>query len=210
MFETMDTYDRWLEHLKAVSRKETVPNDWVISSTFFAVREHDGRIVGMLNIRHELNDFLRDYGGNIGYGVRPSERRKGYATRILQMALDYCRELGLLRLWFPAIKKILPHERQFSNAVVCLSANSRTPTGRKSRCSGSRCKTAVSLISSPQVDQNHSPMTSAMPAAIFKVITSPRKNQEKSAICTSMVLLIRLASKAVNRFKAIFHTVRRL
>lgn len=98
MFETMDTYDRWLEHLKAVSRKETVPNDWVISSTFFAVREHDGRIVGMLNIRHELNDFLRDYGGNIGYGVRPSERRKGYATRILQMALDYCRELGLRRV----------------------------------------------------------------------------------------------------------------
>jgi predicted acetyltransferase len=49
----------------------------------------------MINIRHRLNEFLAREGGHIGYSVRPSERRKGYATRMLQMALQKCAEMGL-------------------------------------------------------------------------------------------------------------------
>lgn len=98
LFDSYDSYDAWLEHLDRVSRAETVPEDWVVSSTFFALRKGDNRIIGMLDIRHELNDFLRNYGGHIGYGVRPSERGKGYATQILQIALDYCHDLGLKRV----------------------------------------------------------------------------------------------------------------
>lgn len=95
LFDSIDSYEEWLDHLKANSRPETLRPGWVVSSTFFAVRGSDGKIVGMVDIRHELNDFLRNYGGHIGYGVRPSERNKGYATRILLLALDYCRGLGL-------------------------------------------------------------------------------------------------------------------
>jgi predicted acetyltransferase len=95
LFDTTKSYDSWLEYLKANASPETVPEGWVVSSTFFAVRENDGRIVGMIDIRHELNDFMRNYGGHIGYGVRPSERKKGYATQMLQLALEYCRQLGL-------------------------------------------------------------------------------------------------------------------
>ncbi len=95
LFDSIDSFDEWLDHLKANSRQETLRPGWVVSSTFFAVREGDGRIVGMVDIRHELNDFLRNYGGHIGYGVRPSERNKGYATRILHLALEYSRGLGL-------------------------------------------------------------------------------------------------------------------
>lgn len=91
-------YDSWLDHLKANSDEKTVQPGWVVSSTFLGVRESDGRIVGMIDIRHTLNDFLRNYGGNIGYGVRPTERRKGYATQMLRLALDYCRGLGLDRV----------------------------------------------------------------------------------------------------------------
>lgn len=98
MLDIKETYDAWLDHLKATSSKETVPPGWVPSSTFFGVRESDGRIIGMIDIRHELNDFLRDFGGNIGYGVRPTERRKGYATQMLSLALDFCRNLGLPRV----------------------------------------------------------------------------------------------------------------
>lgn len=98
LLDTKDSYDDWLDHLKANSSKETVQPGWVTSSTFFGMRESDNRIVGIIDIRHELNDFLRNYGGHIGYGVRPSERRKGYATQMLQLALDYCRSLSLDRV----------------------------------------------------------------------------------------------------------------
>ena len=55
-------------------------------------------MVGAVNIRHDLNDYLLKYGGHIGDGIRPSERRKGYATEMIRLALEECRELGLTRV----------------------------------------------------------------------------------------------------------------
>lgn len=89
-------YEAWLQRVRDNAEARTVHADWVVASTFFAVREADGRIVGMADIRHSLETpFLRRYGGHIGYGVRPTERGKGYAPRILRMALDYARGLPL-------------------------------------------------------------------------------------------------------------------
>ena len=58
----------------------------VEDSTFFALDVERNKMVGAVNIRHELNDYLLNYGGHIGDGVRPSERRKGYATKIIGLA----------------------------------------------------------------------------------------------------------------------------
>jgi predicted acetyltransferase len=52
----------------------------------------------MIDIRHSLNEFLSKYGGHIGYGVRPSERNKGYATQMLRMALQYLKQIGLTKV----------------------------------------------------------------------------------------------------------------
>ena len=52
-------------------------------------------LVGMIQVRHYLNDFLRTLGGHIGYSVRPSERRKGYASWMLKNVQPYCKSLGL-------------------------------------------------------------------------------------------------------------------
>ena len=68
-------------------------NDLV--TLLFCVRKSDSKIVGSVQIRHEMDEFKRLYSGHIGYSVRPSERRKGYATRILQFTVDYCRTLGI-------------------------------------------------------------------------------------------------------------------
>jgi|GEM_PF-1976827 len=70
----------------------------VQASTYFLMDEAEGCILGCVNIRHVLNDYLLQIGGHIGYGVRPSARRKGYATKMLALALDKCRLLGIERV----------------------------------------------------------------------------------------------------------------
>ena len=75
---------------------ENVPPNRVPSTQFFLIRQRDKRLVGMLDIRHCFNAYLEKYAGHIGYSVRPSERRKGYAKAMLREALKFCREeLGL-------------------------------------------------------------------------------------------------------------------
>ena len=67
----------------------------VPSHSYFLIREDDDKIVGMIDIRLALTEFLRKYGGNIGYSIRPSERRKGYNKINLYLALKVCDEYGL-------------------------------------------------------------------------------------------------------------------
>lgn len=90
------TYTEWLDHTVRYRQEESVGEDWVPSTTFFAVRKDDKKIVGMIDIRHHIrHPFLAEYGGHIGYAVRPTERRKGYASEMLVLALEYAKEIGL-------------------------------------------------------------------------------------------------------------------
>ncbi|WP_028608352.1 GNAT family N-acetyltransferase [Paenibacillus harenae] len=72
-----------------------VQDGWVKNSTYWLVAE-EKRVVGAVNIRHALTEHLFNCGGHIGYGIRPSDRRKGYATKLLALALEEARELGIL------------------------------------------------------------------------------------------------------------------
>ena len=103
----MDSYEEWLDFLEKQQSWETVSKDWTVNTTFFGIREIDNKIVGMVNIRHELtNDRLRNYVGHIGYGVRPTERRKGYVTQILKQALAFCKnELKLEKVMLGCLKE---------------------------------------------------------------------------------------------------------
>jgi len=88
----------WPEYLAILgrqSRGEDLPADRVPADLLAAVV--DGELVGRSSIRHELNDWLFQYGGHIGYGVRPAYRRRGYATAILQRSLARLAELGVDR-----------------------------------------------------------------------------------------------------------------
>ena len=85
----------WLAETRLYERPETVPEGKVQATQFLCVRPSDGRLLGMIQVRHRLNDYLARYAGHIGYSVRPSERRKGTAAWMLREALSYCRALGL-------------------------------------------------------------------------------------------------------------------
>lgn len=67
----------------------------VPGSTYLMIRESDNKIVGTCNLRHYLNDYLKELGGHIGYGVRPTERRKGYNKIQLYFALLEAQKLGI-------------------------------------------------------------------------------------------------------------------
>ena len=89
------TAEEWIEKCRLGKDPATVPANLVPATQFIYVREEDNRVVGMLQIRHYFNEYLEKYSGHIGYSVRPSERRKGYATAMLHDALPHCRELGI-------------------------------------------------------------------------------------------------------------------
>ncbi len=59
------------------------------------VAEVDGEIIGRVSLRFELNEYLTERGGHVGYGVAPAHRRKGYATEILRQALVVIRAEGV-------------------------------------------------------------------------------------------------------------------
>lgn len=88
-------YEGWLKKVMRDIDIANIPKERVPSLTYFYVRETDDKIIGMVNIRLALNEFLKKEGGHIGYCIRPTERGKHYATSMLNDALAVCRMVGI-------------------------------------------------------------------------------------------------------------------
>lgn len=89
-------FDEWLFKIKQDRIKDTATR--VKSTLFIAIRKRDDKIVGIIQIRHKLNEKLLLYGGHIGNSVRPTERRKGYVTEMIRLALNKCSKLGIKKV----------------------------------------------------------------------------------------------------------------
>jgi predicted acetyltransferase len=89
-----DPFDGFIKTLQDMEDGLDLPSGYVPGSTFWLV-EDDERIIGVVNIRHRLTESLRKEGGHIGYGIRPTERNKGYGTIILKLALEEAKKLGI-------------------------------------------------------------------------------------------------------------------
>ena len=99
-----DRTQDWLDQVESLKRPETTPSGLVPMTQYIYVRESDNKIVGVIQIRHYFNEFLEKYGGHIGYSVAPSERRKGYATQMLQQVLPRCKQLGIDKVLITCIQ----------------------------------------------------------------------------------------------------------
>lgn len=97
LFDKTESYEEWLSCVTRNTDPETVDENWVVTDTFFAIRQSDGKIIGMIDLRHTLNDFLKDL-GNCGYSVRPSERKRGYATEMLGQLLKAAKAAEMTEL----------------------------------------------------------------------------------------------------------------
>ncbi|MGN2338750.1 GNAT family N-acetyltransferase [Clostridium cagae] len=88
------SFEEWYKAFKDNLNEETVRDALVPATTYLALDE-SGKLIGMIDIRHRLNEYLLNFGGHIGYSVRKLERRKGYATEMLKLALKKSIELNI-------------------------------------------------------------------------------------------------------------------
>lgn len=86
-------FDAYVGMLRGYAKGIGIPSGFVPHSTYWLVSE--GRLIGVSNLRHALTEKLWIEGGNIGYGIRPSERRKGYASALLSGTLAKAQGMGI-------------------------------------------------------------------------------------------------------------------
>ncbi len=88
-----------------------LPEGRVPSSIYLAVTKED-EIIGIVDIRHDVNEYILNYGGHIRYSVRPSKRNKGYASKIFRQALEKARtEIHLKKVLVTCLKTNTGFER---------------------------------------------------------------------------------------------------
>lgn len=85
--EQAENYQDWLEH-------KYIPHYGLVDEAVFLAFDSVGNLVGISDIRLGTNDFIQTFAGQIGYNVRPSQRRKGYASEILRLTLKKATQYG--------------------------------------------------------------------------------------------------------------------
>jgi len=113
--DKFDTFEQWYEKIVNNSDEETVLEGLVPASTYLAISIDDGRLLGMIDIRHRLNEYLLKFGGHIGYSIKKSERRNGYATEMLFHALKKCEKLKIKKVLITCDKDNIPSAKTIIN-----------------------------------------------------------------------------------------------
>lgn len=90
------TFEQALERCLNMENKEYAESvGRCQGKTFLLIRENDNKIVGTINVRWNLNEEMLRFGGHIGYGIRPTERRKGYNKINLYLGMIEAKKVGL-------------------------------------------------------------------------------------------------------------------
>ncbi len=109
-----NNFDEWLELVLSIEKDKLRDN--VHASTYFSVRRNDNKIIGSIQLRHSLTPELEKHGGHIGYGIRPSERRRGYGKQQLLLALGEANKLKIPKVMITCDKANVPSAK---TAISC-------------------------------------------------------------------------------------------
>lgn len=123
------SFEQWHSAILDNLNEETVGAGLVPATTYIAISSDDDRLIGMIDIRHRLNDYLLNYGGHIGYSVRKSERKKGYATEMLELALKECNRLGIKKVLITCDKDNIASAKTITNNGASLENEIQVENG---------------------------------------------------------------------------------
>jgi len=127
---TSSEFEEWVEKIN----RNALLGDETYGRSLMQLCFDRDRLVGFLSIRYDLPPELSNTIGDIGYGVRPTERNKGYATVMLKHALDVCREKGRSRVILGCFKdNIASAKTIIKNGGVLLFENDNYQKGRLSQ-----------------------------------------------------------------------------
>ena len=105
------SYEEWLQKLDEDLDFKNIKPGRVPAATYFSVRKKDNKVIGIINIRYELNEYLENYGGHIGYSIRATKRRKGYGRKQLLLALEKCKEIHINKILITCIEDNIGSEK---------------------------------------------------------------------------------------------------
>ena len=118
-------YEEWLKNRELFKNQETCPSNYCPGVEYFLIRQNDDKLIGLINLRWNLNKYMLEHGGHIGYGIRPLERRKGYNKINLYLCLLKAKDIGLDKVLLTAyddnpgsIKTILALGGVLENKII--------------------------------------------------------------------------------------------
>jgi predicted acetyltransferase len=130
--DSREGFAAWIERLRQAADLSIPPGQGRVHATYWWVAE-DGEYLGAITLRHALNAFLRQAGGNVGYGIRPSARGRGLAAWALRSILPAARELGLSEILITCNDSNLASARTIENCGGVLEDIRDTELGRTRR-----------------------------------------------------------------------------
>ncbi|HQR27998.1 MAG TPA: GNAT family N-acetyltransferase [Nocardioides sp.] len=126
--DTVAGFASWVARLEREADESVPPENGKVHATYWWLVEDD-TVLGAISLRHRLNDFLLDAGGHIGYGIRPSARRRGLATWALGEVLGVARSRGLSRVLLTCADTNLASARTIERHSGVLEDTRHTPLG---------------------------------------------------------------------------------
>jgi len=93
-FPEKETVDQFINRITGYAQGLNLPQeDWVPETILWLIDNET--FIGKVSIRHRLTEYLRQFGGNIGYEIRPTKRKMGYGSLILKLGLIEAKKLGI-------------------------------------------------------------------------------------------------------------------